>query len=95
MISVNTLLRSGKFGTFKLSKRFIDKLDIEVYTRAFEGMIVTRCEYRYDLECFEYVAYHPTFEIVEAGFEPNDYFLQVNHEMSNFSDYTYFKWVKR
>lgn len=95
MDTVADLLNSGRFGTFKLYRNFLEKLQPNVLQQALAGMIITRCEYRFDQDCFEYIAFYPHFDKVEAGCEPNDYFLKVITEQTNHSDYTYFKWIER
>ncbi|RTK96557.1 MAG: hypothetical protein EKK64_03745 [Neisseriaceae bacterium] len=89
------LLKSGRVGTFNLNRKFIDSLDPDVVFNAFQGMFIVRCEHNFATDCFEYIAFNQMFDVVEEGFLPTEYFLQVVKEKSNYSEYTYFKWVKR
>lgn len=93
-VFIDDLLHSGRFGTFKLNLNFLAKADANLVLKALEKAFITRCEYRFDTDCFEYIAYHPSFDVVEEGNEPNDYDLVLITELSIHYQNAYFKWVK-
>jgi len=70
---MNELLKTNRFGTFKLSRHFLERLSKEQVDLIFQGMFITRCEYNFASDTFEYIAFSEKFKRVPEGSEPYEY----------------------
>jgi len=64
---VNRLIEERRIGIFTVDIFAIEDNDDAVLRTFMSNFIITRAEYRYDLQAFEYIAYSALFDVIDQG----------------------------